>query len=137
MALNTTNKHQDYLGRGLSFPVGINIHGILQSSSNVSKIEESIRIILGTKLGERVYRPNFGCRLSELTFAAMNTKTLIQIRLYVETALKTWEPRITIDGIYTEADSIQALVKIIINYRVKETYDSRSLVYPFYLNPNG
>ncbi len=137
MAVNNPNNREDYLGKGLSFPVGINIQGSLQSSSNTSKIEESMRIILGTKLGERVYRPNFGCRLSELTFAPMNTKTLMLIRLYVETALKTWEPRIIIDGIYTEADSIDNKVKIVIDYRVKETYDSRSLVYPFYLNPNG
>ena len=137
MAVNTPNKREDYLGQGLSFPVNINIQGNLQSTSNISKIEESIRIILGTKLGERVYRPNFGCRLSELTFAPMNTKTLMLIRLYVDTALKTWEPRIIIDEIYTEADSIDDKVKIIIDYRVKETYDSRSLVYPFYLNPNG
>ncbi len=137
MVVNNSNSREDYLGKGLSFPVGINIQGNLQTSSNISNIEESIRIILGTKLGERVYRPNFGCRLSELTFAPMNTKTLTLIRLYVETALKTWEPRIIVEGIYPEADSIHSQININIDYRVKNTYDPRSLVYPFYLNPNS
>jgi phage baseplate assembly protein W len=140
MLANTPNYREDrlaYLGKGLSFPMGINIQGNLQTSSDISNIEESIRIILDTKLGERVYRPNFGCRLSELTFAPMNTKTLMLIRLYVETALTTWEPRIIIEGIYTEADPLHGKINITIAYQVKKTYDSRSLVYPFYLNPNG
>ncbi len=137
MVFDNSNSREDYLGKSLSFPIGINIQGNLQTSSNISNIEESIRIILGTKLGERVYRPNFGCRLSELTFAPMNTKTLMLIRLYVETALKAWEPRIIVDGIYTEADSIHSKINITIVYRVKKTYDPRSLVYPFYLNPHS
>ena len=59
------------------------------------------------------------------------------IRLYVETALKTWEPRIIIEKIYTEADSIHGKVNINIDYQVKDSYDTNSLVYPFYLNPNS
>ncbi|ACK70161.1 GPW/gp25 family protein [Gloeothece citriformis PCC 7424] len=124
----------NYIGKGIGFPVGVNIQGNLQTSSEIRNIEESIRIILGTKLGERVYRPNFGCSLNELTFAPMNTTTLLQIRIAVQIALETWEPRIVIDKIDTETDYNQDKVNIIINYHPLDSYDSRSLVYPFYLN---
>ncbi|MGK7944660.1 MAG: GPW/gp25 family protein [Microcystaceae cyanobacterium] len=124
----------DHIGKGFGFPMGVNIQGNLQTSSGIHNIEESIQIILGTQLGERVYRPDFGCRLGELTFSPMDNSTLLLIRLYVQTALERWEPRIMIDGIDTEADFNQGKVNIIINYHPLDSYDSRSLVYPFYLN---
>ena len=65
----------------------------------IEKVKESIWIILRTGVGERVYRPTFGSRLSELAFAPLNSDTLLRIRLYVLEALEVWEPRITIDGL--------------------------------------
>ncbi|NEO25434.1 MAG: GPW/gp25 family protein, partial [Kamptonema sp. SIO4C4] len=108
----------------------------LKLSAGETNIEESICIILGTKRGERVYRPNFGSRLSELVFAPMNSHTLLLARIYVEEALTQWEPRITVEGVYTEPDPVRGCLKIMINYRIKESHDSRSLVYPFYLIPS-
>ncbi|MBE9126975.1 MULTISPECIES: GPW/gp25 family protein [unclassified Coleofasciculus] len=137
MADITNNQHRPHLGMGLTFPLRVNLQGSPQLSSDIRNIEESIGIILGTKLGERVYRPNFGSRLFELSFAPMNTQTLLLIRLYVEEALKMWEPRITLDGVYTEPDPVRARVDIIIEYHPKDAHDSRSLVHPFYLQPSG
>lgn len=123
------------VGQGVSFPIAADMRGNLQLSAEARNLEESIRVILGTKLGERVYRPNFGCRLSELTFAPLETRTLLLVRLYVEEALTTWEPRIDLEGVYTEPDPIHGQVRITISYRPKGSHDLRSLVYPFYLMP--
>ncbi|MEQ9552334.1 MAG: GPW/gp25 family protein [Coleofasciculus sp. G3-WIS-01] len=137
MADITNNQPRSYLGRGLSFPLRENLQGSLQLSSDIRNIEESIGLILGTKVGERVYRQNFGSRLSELAFAPMNTQTLLLIRVYVEEAIKMWEPRIVLDGVYTEPDPIRGRVNITIEYHPKDSHDTRSLVYPFYLQPSG
>ncbi len=123
------------IGQGISFPMGVNVRGNLQLSSGTRNLDESIRIILGTKLGERVYRPNFGCRLSELAFAPLETRTLLLVRLYVEEALTTWEPRIVLDGVSVEPDPIRMKIEIAIAYHPKSSPDARSLVYPFYLTP--
>lgn len=131
------NSKWTHLGSGLTFPLRINLQGSPQLSSEIRNIEESIGIILGTKIGERVYRPDFGCRLSDLVFAPMNTETLLLIRVYVEEALKMWEPRIELDGVFTEPDQNGGRVNIIIQYHPKDAHDSRSLVYPFYLQPSG
>lgn len=124
-----------YLGQGIAFPLQVNVQGSLQLSATARNIEDSIRIVLGTSLGERVYRPNFGSRLSELVFAPMNLQTLLLMRLYVEEALEMWEPRIVLDVVRTDPDPIRGLVNIIIEYHPKDTHDRRSLVYPFYLLP--
>lgn len=131
------NQSHAYLGRGLSFPLRINVQGSLQLSSAERNLEESIQIILRTQLGERVYRPDFGCRLSELVFAPMTTETLLLIRLHVKEALEMWEPRIILDAVRTDPDPIRGCVDIIIEYHPKDSYDSRSLVFPFYLLPQA
>ncbi|MCT7948228.1 GPW/gp25 family protein [Ancylothrix sp. C2] len=129
------NQPSPHLGSGLSYPLRINLQGNLQLSSATRNIEESIFLILGTKIGERVYRPTFGSRLSELVFAPMNTQTLMLIRLHVQQALEMWEPRIIVDGVYTEPDPMRGRVDILIEYHPKDSHDTRSLVYPFYLLP--
>lgn len=125
----------DYLGQGLGFPLRINVQGGVQLTVAERNIEDSIAIILRTVPGERVYRPDFGCRLSELVFAPLNTETLLLVRLYVEEALERWEPRIYLEAVETNPDPVRGRVDIIIRYTPKDDYDTRSLVYPFYLLP--
>ena len=122
-----------HIGAGLACPIHTNAQGSFQLSNGNRNLEEAITIILRTRLGERVYRPNFGSRLSELVFEPMNTETLSLIRLYVREALEIWEPRIDLLDILTEPDPSSGQVNITILYQPKDSYDSRSIVYPFYL----
>lgn len=95
-----SENNQEFIGDGWAFPLTVNVQGTVQLSSTIQNLEESMRIILQTRLGERVYRPDFGSRLEELIFAPMNTQTLLLARIYTQSALEKWEPRIVIDGIY-------------------------------------
>ena len=130
-------QNRDYLGTGWSFPIKTSLQGGFSLSTADQKVREAILIILRTQLGERRYRPDFGCRLSELTFAPMNSKTLFLMRLYVQEALETWEPRIDLDEVVSEPDPILGRVLIKINYHLKNSYEPRSLIYPFYLTENS
>jgi len=123
----------DYIGAGFAFPLRVNVQGGVQLSAAEPNIEESIIIILRTDLGERVYRPNFGSRLSDLVFEPLSIQTLLLIRRYVEEALEMWEPRIILKQVRAEPDPIRGKVDIVIEYQPKNSADIRSLVYPFYL----
>jgi uncharacterized protein len=127
----------DLIGTGLASPLRVSVQGNVQLTSAEPNIEESIVIILRTSLGERVYRPTFGSRLSELVFEPLNIQTLLLIRLYVEEAIETWEPRINVIEIRTDPDPIRGKVDIEIIYQPKDSWDSRSVVYPFYLLSEG
>jgi uncharacterized protein len=127
------DRQREYLGTGWGFPLQLNLQGGIQLSSEAQKVKQSIWIILRTGVGERVYRPNFGSRLSELAFAPLNTDTLLRIRIYVLEALEVWEPRIIVDEVLTETDPVRGKVDIMINYRLKDYADIQSFVYPFYL----
>jgi hypothetical protein len=124
---------RDHLGRGWAFPLNLNVQGGIKLSYEEQKVRESIWIILRTGLGERVYRPGFGSRLSELAFSPLNTDTLFRIRFYVREALEIWEPRIILTEVRTDPDPVRGRVDIIINYRLKDFPDIHSFVYPFYL----
>ena len=125
----------DILGRGFAFPLQVNSVGGIRESMLAQKVEQSILIILGTQHGERVMRPTFGCNLRSLVFAPNNAATASLARFYVEEGLTTWEPRIVLDDVRVENDNRNGRLLISIDYRIKSTYESRNLVYPFYLQP--
>jgi len=137
MPTDWSDSQDRLIGAGFAFPTDVNIQGSIQLSANTPNLEESIRVILGTKLGERVYRPNFGSRLSELAFEPINSHTMTLIRLYVEEAIEQWEPRVTLHQVITEPDvqdgPRNGVVHIHILYFPKDKVDSRSMVYPFYI----
>ncbi|MDF5711988.1 MAG: GPW/gp25 family protein [Nostoc sp. S4] len=130
-------RERAYLGTGWAYPLRLSVQGGIQLSREEQKVKESIWIILRTGVGERVYRPTFGSRLSELAFAPLNTDTLLRIRIYVLEALEVWEPRIYVDEVLTDPDPVRGRVDITINYRLKESPDIYSFVYPFYLVSAG
>ncbi len=125
---------KEFLGQGLAFPLQLNARGGLALAAGERDIEQSIRIILETMPGERVMRPEFGCRVKELLFAPRNAATEGLLIQYVEQALGRWEPRIdllTVEALDDEGPDGAWLVAI--QYRLKDTYDERSLVYPFFI----
>lgn len=133
MANLVNEQPQEYLGTGLSFPLQTNVQGGLKLSSEAQKVKESIWLILRTDLGERLYRPDFGCRLSELAFAPLNNDTLLRMRIYVLEALQKWEPRIEVDEVRADPDATTGRVNIVIDYSLKSHPDPYSFVYPLYL----
>jgi uncharacterized protein len=131
---DASRRDKEFIGRGLAFPLQIDQQGGLALTRGAGEIEQAIRIILGTSPGERVMRPEFGCRIHELLFAPNNASTRRMAAYYVEEALERWEPRITLADIDVQTDPHRdGILQIEIKYRIKDTHDERSIVYPFFL----
>jgi len=107
--------------------------GGIHESSGVQKIEESIRIILGTQYGERLMRPRFGSNLKSLVFAPNNEATANLARYYVTEGLRRWEPRIDVLEVLVENDNRNAMLLIEIHYRLHATQEVRIMIFPFSL----
>lgn len=126
--------NKSFLGKGLAFPLQVNARHELALTEGERDIEQSIRIILGTRPGERVMRPTFGCRAYELLFEPRDSTTFSMLRKYVEDALAFWEPRITVLSVNPTLDeNDDSAIFVSIDYQIKETHDLRSIVYPFFL----
>ena len=121
-----------FLGTGIAFPIGANQNGEIKKSSYEESIEELIKIILSTKLGERMMRPEFGCRIHELIFAPNNATTQNLAIYYVTEALKKWENRILLKDVDANEDEENTII-IEVEYQVRDTNSFYNLVYPFYL----
>lgn len=123
----------EFHGRGVSYPLTIGATGGVRESAGIDRIEQSVRILLGTNHGERLMRPTFGCNLKTLAFAPINAATLNHARHLVQEGLAAWEPRIEVFEVIVEPDNRNGTLLIHVHYRVRATQDVRSLVYPFYL----
>jgi uncharacterized protein len=125
---------KSFLGNGLHFPVRMNARGEIMLVTGSEDIEQSIRIILSTRPGERVMRPTFGCRAHDLLFEPRSAATASLLTDYVYEALQMWEPRIEVQDVSVTAggaDDSALLVEIV--YQIKSTHDTRSIVYPFFI----
>ena len=123
-----------YLGQGISWPLKIDSRGGLALAQGERDVEQAMRIILETSPGERVMRPEFGCRVHDLVFAPYDAATEGLIIHYVEAALERWEPRIEVQEVTVSTGSdVDGAVLIQIRYQIRDTHDERSIVHPFYL----
>jgi uncharacterized protein len=126
----------DFAGRGLAFPLRPGVSG-LGESAGVAKVEESMRIILGTRPGERVMRPQFGCELGSLVFSPNNSSTADLARYYVTDALTRWEPRIDVLDVVIGNDSLRGHLVIDVRYRLRALGAIQTLVHRLPLEGTG
>ena len=126
--------NKSFLGRGLKFPLSVDSAGGLATSAHEENIEESIRIVLGTAVGERLYRPDFGCRINDMIFAPNNAHTRNLVAFYSEEALRKWEPRVKeIKCVCSSDPDQESTLRLEIRYIVRATNSHYNLVYPFFL----
>jgi phage baseplate assembly protein W len=126
----------DFVGRGFAWPLGVDHTGAIRLTQGRDELDDSIRVVLLTAPGERLMRPQFGCRIWDLLFEPVNANLLGLISQAVRDALAQWEPRIEVEDVRpVQDDSDASLVQITITYRVRATNSRRNLVYPFYVIP--
>lgn len=128
------NDNIEFFGKGISFDFGVDSQGGIKFSSFEKCVEESIDIILSTQIGERIYNPEFGCRIQELMFEPNNARTHSLAQIYVKEALERFENRININKVEVYSEDEKSL-SINIRYEFVESSREHNLVYPFYLLP--
>jgi Bacteriophage baseplate protein W len=125
-----------FVGRGWSYPVGVNHVGGIGTADGVDNVEQAIYVVLATAPGERPMRPEFGCPLVDYMFAPLEPATYGRVAADVEQALRRWEPRIDLHGVTVGADPDQdGTLLIEVSYSLRHSYDRRNLVFPFYVIP--
>lgn len=137
--LDPMDERKAFLGRGWAMPVSLDPRtGLVASVAYEEDIRQSILIILETAPGERVMRPNFGCGIHELVFAAMDSTTLQRVRSTVEEALRRCEARIEVLGVNVDdAATSEGKLIVEVEYRVRKTNQLGNLVFPFYFREGG
>ena len=124
-----------FLGTGWSYPPEFVLEtGEVLMTSDEEDIQASLKILLGTALGERFFHPKYGLDLHEMLFEPMSTTMTTFLKDRARIALLIYEPRI--DLLRLEIDTsaqLEGRVAIVVDYEVRATNSRFNLVYPFYL----
>src|SRR5829696_6343639 len=83
----TTAATVDFIGAGWSYPLGTDATGGVALVNSDRELEQAIRLILGTAVGERPMRPEFGCRIHDHVFNTATSASAGQIAYDVRQAL--------------------------------------------------
>lgn len=84
--------------------------------SNEQSITQSLRNLLSTDTGERLFQPVIGCNISSFLFELNDETYLESMKYFIETAIKNSEPRIDVNEIsVTSVDEHSILIKIVYN----------------------
>jgi phage baseplate assembly protein W len=109
-------------GRGIAFPPRVAASGRVAWSEGSDNIRESIRILLMTRAGERLFQPDLGAGLDRFLFEPNTVATHELIKDRVQRTLETWEPRIALESVVVEVDPADRESAIVtISYRLVAT----------------
>lgn len=128
------NTDQSFLGEGWSFPPEFNLKTkAVETTSGEPDIKKSLEILLGTRLGERVMVPDYGCNLEELLFQPLDLTLITYVKDLIKTAILYHEPRIDLTGIQIDTqNAIEGTLLINLDYIIRNTNSRGNMVFPFY-----
>jgi uncharacterized protein len=124
-----------FLGTGWAFPPQFNkaSAGVVLLSEEAD-IQNSLQVLLSTRVGERIMQPAYGCNMDVLLFEPINESLITYIKDLVFTAIYYFEPRINPENVTIEATAEEGTVLINVEYTIRTTNSRHNLVFPFYLD---
>ena len=137
--MSNDERADEFLGVGWAFPVTLEEEtGEIACVRHEDDIRQSIDLILSTAKGERVMRPDFGCGIHDLVFAAVDTQLIHRLKREVDDALRTFEARIEVDRVDVTTTKLDlGRLEVEIDYRIRATNQPGNYVYPFYFRESA
>ena len=126
---------REFLGRGLKFPLQVDPRtGKIAMVSEEEDIREAIGIILRTRQGERVMRPEFGTTVMDYLFRSIDSTFQSQIAAELRDQLLYFEPRVTDVEVACEPlNGPDSGLVLSVTYTIRSTNNRYNHVYPFYV----
>jgi len=111
-------------------PVGFVIDpaGGIDTVVDDESVRQSLLMLISTRPGERVMRPEYGCDLHRLVFSPNDDTTAGLAIHFVRQAVERWEPRVEILRVDANRDPYESTrLAIVLDYRVRSTLQADSL----------
>ncbi|VAW63248.1 hypothetical protein MNBD_GAMMA09-506 [hydrothermal vent metagenome] len=103
-------------------------NGHLTYPSLEESVRQSIQIILRTRPGERIMRPNFGGGLENMLHEQNTLTTRRQVRDLITESLQRWETRLILDRVDVwEIEDRPTALRVEIAYRLRRLNQPRQL----------
>jgi uncharacterized protein len=104
--------------------------GGIEMVDDHDSVRQAILLLLSTRPGERVMRPDYGCDLHKLVFSPNDDTTAGLAIHYVRQAINRWEPRIVVLRLdaYRDDDYPERL-NILLEYRLRSMSQRDGLMF--------
>jgi phage baseplate assembly protein W len=104
----------------ISYDLTIDEFGDLELLEDTDSIKQSLQTIILTKIGTKTkfQNPIFGSAVADLLFEKMNPFVMSNLEEEVLFAIENWEPRVKVDEIQIDTDSIHHTIKASIRYTI-------------------
>jgi phage baseplate assembly protein W len=125
-----------FLGQGWAFPPEFTSGGRdVAMAADIEDIRQSLEILFGTRLHERIMQEDYGCNLDEFIFQELSGETLNRLEYMIKEAVLYHEVRIELNDLQINPDpDSPGLLLIELDFTVPASNSRYNLVYPFYLN---
>jgi uncharacterized protein len=111
--------------------------GGVETIDDDDAIRQALLLLVSTRPGERVMRPEYGCYLHRLVFSPIDDTTAGLAIHYVRQAVERWEPRVEVLAVDAEIAAESAtILNVVLEYRVRATLRTQTLLVPFDLRPD-
>ena len=94
------------------------LSGDLIGLKNENAIARSVRNIILTNPGEKVFDPFFGSNVSNILFETVDDITAVSIQDEIENSLKNYEPRVEIIDVIVDPDYDNNQFDLTISYQI-------------------
>ncbi|MDE1465028.1 GPW/gp25 family protein [Spartinivicinus poritis] len=108
-----------------------------EMSAGEEHMNNSLHILLSTRVSERMMHPTFGSRIKQYQFDLLDTLTIASIREDIIKTISQFEPRIKLISVEVEEvdrDNDNGFILIKVDYELIESNETGNFVFPFYLN---
>jgi phage baseplate assembly protein W len=111
-------------------PVGLVFDpaGAIDTVVDDEAVRQSLLMLISTRPGERVMRPEYGCDLHRLVFSPNDDTTAGLAIHFVRQAVERWEPRVEILRVDANRDPYESTrLAIVLDYRVRATLQADTI----------
>ncbi len=123
--------HPDFARPGERPGLGLSSRGGIDMVQDDESVRQAIFLLLTTRPGERIMRPDYGCELFRLAFWPNDDTTAGLAIHYVQQAISLWEPRIDVVHLDAQRDPERPeRLDVMLEYRVRATQRVQQLALP-------
>ena len=104
----------------LSYNPQLNQLGDATKLINMDSIKQSVKTIVLTQPGSRLFEPDFGCGVGSYLFELTDTDTASALQKLITNALGKYEPRITVSNVTVNVNNDANSMEVEITYLIQE-----------------
>lgn len=98
--------------------LGLNTESLYELVYDEDSIQKSVTMILGTKVGSRVFRRDFGSYLEDILFDPMDDISVQRIRTELVSAIEKWERRVILVSTVVKPDYANEQYYVALHYTI-------------------